>query len=149
MGTREELFLRQRICLGAGCGAVFWICRHCDRGHRYCGERCRQKKRRQQRRDANRRHQQSPEGRLDHRDRQRNYRERCRHRARVTDQPSPATSASDSIVATEPSPSEDGPGSVSGEARYAGSSEFEPACIICGRTWGPAPAKRPSFPDGP
>ena len=85
-GTREEL-LRRRIWRGAGCGAVFWICCHCDRGHRYCGERCRQKKRRQQRRDANRRHQQSPEGRLDHRDRQRAYRERCRHRARVTDQP--------------------------------------------------------------
>ena len=43
MGTREEL-LRQRICRGIGCGAAFWICRHCDRGHRYCGERCRQKK---------------------------------------------------------------------------------------------------------
>ena len=147
MGTREEL-PRQRICRGAGCGAVFWICRHCDRGHRYCGERCRQKTQRQQGRDANRRHQQSQEGRLDHRDRQRDYRERCRHRARVTDQPSPETFESGSIVATEPSRSEDGPGSVSGEARYAGSAEFEPACIICGRTVGSAPAKRPSFPDG-
>ena len=37
---------------GAGCGAVFWICRHCDRGHRYCGERCRRKARRQQLRTA-------------------------------------------------------------------------------------------------
>ena len=145
MGTREEL-PRQRICRGAGCGAVFWICRHCDRGHQYCGERCRQKARRQQLRAANRRHQQSREGRLDHRDRQRDYRERCRRR--VTDQPSPATFDSGSIVATEPSRSEDGPGSVSGEARYAGSAEFEPACIICGRTVGSAPAKRPSFPDG-
>ena len=144
-GIREEL-LRQRICRGAGCGAVFWICCHCDRGHRYCGERCRRKTRRQQRRDANRRHQQSPEGRLDHRDRQRAYRERCRRR--VTDHPSADTSASDSIVETEPSPSEDGPGSDSGEARYAGSTEFEPACIICGRTLGAEPVKRPSFPDG-
>ena len=33
---------------------------------------------------ANRKHQDSPEGRLDHRDRQRVYRERCRLR-RVTD----------------------------------------------------------------
>ena len=33
-----------------------WICRHCDRGHQYCGERCRRKARRQQRRAANRRH---------------------------------------------------------------------------------------------
>ena len=61
MGTREET-LRQRFCRGAGCGVVFWICRHCDRGHRYCGERCRRKARRQQRRAANRRHQQSREG---------------------------------------------------------------------------------------
>ena len=145
MGIREEL-LRRRICRGAGCGAVFWICRHCDRGHRYCGERCRQKKRRQQGRDANRRHQQSREGRLDHRDRQRDYRERCRRR--VTDHTSPAPSGSDSIVTAEPFRSEDEPGSVSGEDRYATSAGFEPACIICGRTLGPAPAKRPSFPDG-
>ena len=47
-GPASEL-LRRRICRGSGCGVVFWICRHCDRGHRYCGERCRQKKRRQQR----------------------------------------------------------------------------------------------------
>ena len=133
MGAREEL-LRQRICRGAGCGVVFWIWRDCDRGHRYCGERCRRKARRQQRRAANRRHQQSPEGRLDHRDRQRDYRERCR--LRVTDHTFPATFESDSIVETEPSQSENGSGSDSGEARYAESAEFEPACIICGRTWG-------------
>ena len=83
MGPSEEL-LRQRFCRGAGCGAVFWICRYCDRGHQYCGERCRRKARRQQRRAANRRHQQSREGRLDHRDRQRAYRERHSLR-RVTD----------------------------------------------------------------
>ena len=145
MGTREEP-LRQRICRGAVCGVVFWICRHCDRGHRYCGERCRQKKRRQQGRDANRRHQQSQEGRLDHRDRQRDYRERCRRR--VTDHTSAAPSGSDSIVTAELFQSEDGPESDSGEARYAEIAEFEPACIICGRTVGPAPAKRSSFPDG-
>ena len=122
MGTREEP-LRQRFCRGVGCGAVFWICRHCDRGHRYCGERCRRKARRQQ---------QSREGQLDHRDRQRAYRERCRRR--VTDHTSPANFDSDSIVAAEPSRSENGSGSVSGEARYAESAGFEPACIICGRT---------------
>jgi hypothetical protein len=31
-----EAVLRQRICLGQGCHAVFFICTHCDRGHRYC-----------------------------------------------------------------------------------------------------------------
>ena len=44
------------------------------------------KKRQQQTRDANQKHQQSEEGRLDHRDHQRAYREKCR--LRVTDQPS-------------------------------------------------------------
>ena len=51
METREEP-LRQRFCRGDDCGAVFWICRHCDRGHRYCGERYRRKARRQQLRTA-------------------------------------------------------------------------------------------------
>ena len=132
MGTREEP-LRQRFCRETDCGAVFWICRHCDRGHRYCGERCRRKARRQQLRTANRRHQQSREGRLDHRDRQRAYRER---RRRVTDHTSADTFDSDSIVAAETFRSENGQESVSGEARYAESAEFEPACIICGRTFG-------------
>ena len=80
-----EVVLRQRSC--RRCHALFWICSHCDRGQRYCSAFCRIPARRQQRRCANRRHQQSPEGRLDHRDRQREYRRRCRQiRDRVTDQ---------------------------------------------------------------
>ena len=47
---------------------------HCDRGQRYCSVACRPQARLQQRRCANCRHQRSPEGRLDHRDRQREYR---------------------------------------------------------------------------
>ena len=65
---------------------VFYLCRRCDRGQRYCSPRCREKALRLQRREANRRHQQSPEGRADHRDRQREYRKRLR--ARVTDKSS-------------------------------------------------------------
>ena len=132
MGSGEDP-LRRRFCRGAGCGVVFWICRHCDRGHKYCGERCRKKARRQQQRDANRRHRQSREGRLDHRDRQRAYRKRCRLR-RVTDHTSPAAYDSGSITVAEPSPSENGPESLSGEPEYADYPEFEPVCIICGRT---------------
>ena len=131
MGSGEEP-LRQRFCRGAGCGVVFWICRHCDRGHQYCGERCRRKARLQQRRDANRRHQQSREGRLDHRDRQREY--RLRRRPRVTDHTSAATYDSGSITVAELSRSENGPESFRGEARYDDCPEFEPVCIICGRT---------------
>jgi hypothetical protein len=77
---------RQRVCHFPTCGAVFYLCRHCDRGQRYCSLRCREKALRLQRRQANRRHQQSPEGREDHRDRQRDYRQRLR--ARVTDKSS-------------------------------------------------------------
>ena len=79
----QEVVLRQEFCRGLDCGAMFYIYHSCYLGQAYCGDRCRQKKRRQQRRDANRRHQQSQEGRLDHRDRQRDYRQRCRRR--VTD----------------------------------------------------------------
>ncbi len=67
---------------------MFFICSHCYRGQRYCSQACRASARRQQRRAANRRHQQSAEGRLDHRDRQRAY--RGRRATGVTDQSSGA-----------------------------------------------------------
>lgn len=83
MAANTEVVLRQRVCRASGCNRVFWICRHCDRGQHYCSQLCRLRTRREQHRVANRRHQQSPEGRQDHRDRQRAYR---RHlRTRVTD----------------------------------------------------------------
>jgi len=80
-----EVVLRQRVCLASNCQATFFLCSRCDRGQRYCSPACRQQARLHQRRCANRRHQQSPEGRLDHRDRQRDYRRR-QAAARVTDQ---------------------------------------------------------------
>jgi hypothetical protein len=86
--AHNEAILRQRVCLGKECLVVFFICTHCDRGHRYCSVRCRQHARIQQRRMANARHQQSPEGQLDHRDRQREYRCRRRTQLPVTDQSS-------------------------------------------------------------
>lgn len=67
---------RQRFCKSSDCRALFLICSHCDRGQRYCSLDCRIQSRIEQRRAARRRHQQSPEGRLDHRDRQRAYRRR-------------------------------------------------------------------------
>ena len=59
---------------------------------RYCSTACQAEARRQQRRCANRRHQQSPEGRKDHRDRQRDYRQR-RAQKSVTDQGSASISS--------------------------------------------------------
>jgi len=85
MAAHGEVVLRQRFCFASECRALFFLCPHCDRGQRYCSVACRQQARLRQRRLANRRHQQSPEGRLDHRDRQRQYRQR-RCQARVTDQ---------------------------------------------------------------
>jgi len=84
MAAHGELVLRQRFCFARQCRALFFLCSHCDRGQRYCSATCRDQARRQQRRCANQRHQQSPEGRLDHRDRQRQYRQR--RQTRVTDQ---------------------------------------------------------------
>ena len=67
---------RQKFCKAEGCGARFFICSHCDQGQSYCSYECRLRTRLEQHRPANRRHQQSPEGRADHRDRQRAYRRR-------------------------------------------------------------------------
>ena len=92
MANHGEVVLRRRVC--CGCHAVFWICPHCDRGQRYCSPPCRIQARRQQRRSANRRHQQSPEGREDHRDRQREYRRRRRIWTSVTDQGSTSIASS-------------------------------------------------------
>jgi len=73
--------LARIICRGLLCKAVFYVCLPCYRGQRYCSERCRAKARRVQRREANRRYQQSEQGRWRHRERQRAYRVRL-----VTDQ---------------------------------------------------------------
>lgn len=118
-----EVILLQRICLT--CRQLFWICRHCDRGHRYCSASCRYKGYRQQRRLANRRHQQSPEGRLDHRDRQRLLRRRrLVAQKSVTDQSSlPFTvSARMAVMLVFRSPETSSPG-FSGWLR----------CRVCGR----------------
>lgn len=69
-------------------------------GPAYCSLPCRRAGRARSLRAAGQRHQQSPEGRLDHRDRQRAYRARCR--ARVTHQPSPAPATCGTLSATLP-----------------------------------------------
>ena len=97
----REVVLRQLFCRGSGCGAVFYICRSCYRGQVYCGEGCRRRMRRDQRRRANRRYEQDPEVRGDHCQRQRAYRER-RRLGRVTDQPSAGGCRSGSIGAPLP-----------------------------------------------
>ena len=134
MGTREEL-LRRRICRGIGCGAVFWICCHCDRGHRYCSDGCRQKKRCQQRQDARRKHQQRREGRLDHRDRQRVYRAKRRLR-RVTDHTSARRPRSVNIKETWTKTRRRPPFGEAFQPRRRlkrSQTAIRAVCIVCGR----------------
>ena len=130
----QEVILRQEFCRGLGCGAMFHIYHSCYQGQVYCGDRCRQKTRRQQRREANRRHQQSQEGRLDHRDRKRDYRERCRRR--VTDHTSAGCARSGNIK----KPSKETGVSMPLVEEFHDQPRFErhqaplrPACILCGR----------------
>ena len=131
--TREVVW-RQLFCRGSGCGVMFYICGSCYRGQVYCGDECRRRMRRQQMRRAKRRHQDSPEGRLDHRDRQRAYVERCRRR--MTDHTSAGRTRSGNIeeplteTGIRPSvaePVDDRP--RFGRPRTA----IRPVCIVCGR----------------
>lgn len=69
--------LRERTC--RECGALFVICRSCDRGHAYCSGPCWFAARRRSLRAARRRHRMDESGRADHRDRERAR--RLRHRA--------------------------------------------------------------------
>jgi len=86
-GCLFRCFSPARVSLSSLWRSVY-LCAHCDRGQRYCRPHCREKSRRLQRREANRRYHQSLglDGRLDHRQRQREYRQRLK--GRVTDQSS-------------------------------------------------------------
>ena len=84
MADLDEVVLLLKICALHECRSVFYICKRCFRGHSYCSDFCRDKAQLRQHREANRRYQQSPEGRADHRDREHSYRERRKQR-RVTD----------------------------------------------------------------
>ncbi len=121
----KEVVLRRLTCRWPDCGLVFYICNSCYRGHRYCGKPCRKKARREQRRRANRRYRESLEARLDHRDCQRAYRERCRRR-RVRDHTSAGRGRSGKIG----EPGEELPDRTRFERLQ---SAIRPVCILCGR----------------
>ena len=120
---------RQRVCRFPSCLTVFYLCRHCDRGQRYCSPCCREKSRRQKRHEANRRHQQSLEGRLDHRDRQRAYRQR-----RVTDQGSIRWLPDAKMAMAEPQTPAPAAGAPESPLTVPVSGDFGwVVCQICGR----------------
>ena len=129
MAVHEEVPLRLRHCSNPGCQALFPVCTCCDRGQRYCSQECREQVRVCQRRAANRRHQQSAEGRLDHRDRQRRYRRR-RHTKSVTDQGS-QTADPDSPSKREQVIRQRAASPFVLRAR--GPRVFELRCVVCGR----------------
>jgi hypothetical protein len=115
---------------------MFFICRSCYRGQAYCSAACRQKTRREQLREGNRRYQQTIEARLDHRDRQRDYRQR--RLSGVTDQSSAVGCSwgrlSRALVKPESkSPTAEKPDDLS---QRTWRERFRRIfCIICGR-WG-------------
>ena len=66
--------LRLRRC--RHCQRLFYLCRRCDRGQCYCGAECRDQRQLILRRESDASFRNSPEAKLDQRDRQRNYRRR-------------------------------------------------------------------------
>jgi len=124
-----EGVLLLRACREPSCEAIFFICSHCDRGHSYCSEECRRQARLRQRRCANGRHQRSDEGRLDHRDRQREY--------RLREQAAAATVTDQGSISITP------PASLFGARVDLGTSKplpesvtwSPPRCRICGRVF--------------
>jgi hypothetical protein len=118
------------VCAGADCRQVFFLCRRCDRGDRYCSRPCANRARHAARQAASRRYQHSRRGRLHHAARQARYRAQ---RQKVT-HPTSHDPAGCGIV-TPPSPTEpDGE-----EAADADPLAFVPPsgqalrCARCGR----------------
>jgi hypothetical protein len=72
----EAVEVRQVRC--GECRRLFVICRPCDHGRVYCDDACRSQSRRRIVRACRARHRRSPDGRADHRDRQRAYRRQVR-----------------------------------------------------------------------
>jgi len=68
--------LRLIICVRPDCQQLFFLCRGCDRGQRYCSRACAGHARRVTLRGAGRRYQQSRPGRFRHAARQARYRAR-------------------------------------------------------------------------
>ena len=117
------------------CWAVFYVCSCCDRGQAYCGDSCRQVKRRAQVRKAKQEYLRDQDVREGERERLRAY------RRRVRDQGSRKVAFTGSVLAAATSVPIDGPDRGGGEsnagkdvpvdelARAGG----EVSCAVCGR----------------
>ena len=80
----------------ARCHRQVVICRHCDRGHRYCKTGCAQQARRKSLRRAHQKYQSSRKGRLANAHRQHRFRQR--QRKKVTHQTSTKPVRRDSLL---------------------------------------------------
>ncbi len=92
------------ICARSDCRRVFFLCRHCDRGDRYCSASCAQRARHATLRAAGQRYQDSRRGRLRHAARQARYRAR---QQKVTHQTSPTVAACGIVPALLPDTASD------------------------------------------
>ena len=130
----KEVVLRRLSCRWPDCGLVFYICNSCYRRQAYCGETCRDKARGEQLRLADQRYRETEEARLDHCDRQRAYRERCR--LRVTDHTSAGNGRSVKIVEPVRETGRSTPlaDKLQDRTRFERlQSAVRPVCILCGR----------------
>lgn len=129
----DESFREERC---GHCLRVFYACSNCDHGQLYCPGSCKEDARTLSKRAARTRHQESPEGREDHREAQQRYRDRCAERLRVTDQGGREVDKTETVPARmEPSaelPAEAQPRAGSGNAEVARSSGVV-WCAFCGR----------------
>jgi len=77
--------IRVERCARVQCQILFGVCRSCYRGQWYCGPPCKTVARTESKRRERARYQASPEGLLDHRDREQKRRDDTAELARVTD----------------------------------------------------------------
>lgn len=124
--------LRFVVCARGDCRQVFFLCRVCDRGDRYCSRPCAHRARRATLHAAGRRYQRSWRGRVHHAARQARYRSRGEN---VTHQTSPAAGDS-GIVAPPPATAvtlaEGQEEAVDAETRSR-TRRTRPHCARCGR----------------
>ncbi len=71
---------RQFCC--RDCDRLVVVCRVCDCGNDYCSRECSERARVRRKREATRRYQATPKGRVKHRERQRRFRKRVQERRR-------------------------------------------------------------------
>lgn len=123
--------LRFVVCGLAECLRQFFLCSRCDRGQRYCGERCRTRARRHSVREAGGRYQRTLDGRHAHAARQAAYRQR--QQQKVTHQSPPVAAEPPKVVPTLEPPATSAQPLSSTERPLPNATESHPTCAGCGR----------------